>query len=439
MGQGGGNGRTGTRARWVSMAGVLALAGATLVVGVPVGHATPPGLNGKIACASDRSGNVDVWTFDPNGTELNPVNLTNHPASDGKPKYSPDGRQIVFESNRDGNTELWLMNADGSNPTQLTFTLAGSNSAGGWSPDGSSIVFQSTRDGNFEVYKINIDGTNETRLTNLPVEDSLPNWSPDGKTIAFSSRRQDPAADVHLMDPDGNVFFNVTNSPGEDSWPNWSPDGTQIVFHSRLEDPDGEEIYRIRPDGTGRTRLTFNRQGAVPASFDIFPAWSPDGTRIVWTSGRNANNFGETYQMSAVTGDVELVRVTNNAAVDQRCDWQPLCTIYGAGNIAGTRGNDVICGSAGDDFIAASSGNDTILGLGGNDRIAGGSGNDNAFGGFGSDSVSGNDGNDVVSGGPGVDSVTGDSGTDHADGGYGTDTCHLMETARECEGGSPIP
>ncbi len=436
MQQGGRHGRRSRLARWVSLGGALAMTGSLFVVGVPDAGAALPGRNGKLACQSDRAGNSDIWTFNPNGTELEPVNLTTNPAVDGRPKWSPDGRQIAFESNRDGNTELWVMNADGSNPTQLTFTLAGSNSPGGWSPDGSSIVFQSTRDGNFEIYKIDVDGTNEVRLTNLPVEDSLPNWSPDGRTIAFSSRREDTTTDVHLMDPDGNVFRNVTQSLREDSWPNWSPDGTQIVFHSRLDDPDGEEIYRIRPDGTGRTRLTFN-PGPVQGSFDIFPAWSPDGTRIVWNSGRNANNFGEIYQMSAVTGDVDIVRVTNSPATDQRCDWQPLCTIYGAGNIAGTRGNDVICGSPGDDFIAASSGNDTIIGLGGNDRIYGGSGNDNAFGGFGSDQVTGGDGNDVVSGGPGVDSVTGDAGTDHADGGYGSDTCYYSETRRECEAPAP--
>ncbi|MGH9224818.1 MAG: DPP IV N-terminal domain-containing protein [Acidimicrobiales bacterium] len=410
--------------------GALAVLAASLVfVDGPAGAAFP-GVNGLLACQTTRTGNGEVFTFDPTGTEKNPVNLTNNPAADGRPKWSPDGRKIAFESNRDGNTEVWIMNANGSNPTQLTFTASGSNSPGSWHPDGSAITFQSTRDGNFEVYKVNIDGTELTRLTNLAVEDSLPAWSPDGTTIAFSSRRQDPAADVHLMDPDGNVFFNLTNSPGEDSWPDWSPDATQLSFHSRLDDPMGEEIYRIGRDGTGRTRLTFSA-GGIPEAFDLFPHWSPDGTRIAWTSGRQGDNFGEIYHMRSSDGG-DIRRVTMNAAIDQRCDWQQLCTIYGAGNITGTPGNDVICGSEGSDAIAGGGGNDVILGLGGADRVSGDGGNDRVFGGFGDDQVVGGDGDDIVSGGPGTDSVIGNAGTDHGDGGYGTDGCFLNETTRAC-------
>jgi Ca2+-binding RTX toxin-like protein len=225
----------------------------------------------------------------------------------------------------------------------------------------------------------------------------------------------DAATDVHLINPDGTGSTDITNSPGEDSWPVWSPDGTMIAFHSRLDDATGEEIYRINADGTGRVRLTNNPPPTANSAFDIFPFWSPDGTRIGWNSGRAgaADGFGEIYTMSAVDGS-NVVRITNNLATDQRCDWQPLCTIYGSGTIVGTPGNDIICGSEGSDQINGNGGNDRILGMGGNDQIFGGPGNDKIFG------------------GAGFDSIFGQGGTDIIDGGIGSDRCSGGPTTRSC-------
>ncbi len=111
------------RRRLVSGLGSLALlASATVALEAgPVG-ATHPGINGKIACASSRGtgGNAEVFSFNPNGTELEATNLTNNAAFDGRPKYSPDGRQILFESNREGPVELYIMNADGTGLKNLT-------------------------------------------------------------------------------------------------------------------------------------------------------------------------------------------------------------------------------------------------------------------------------------------------------------------------------
>ncbi|HEX2046727.1 MAG TPA: hypothetical protein VHF27_03125 [Acidimicrobiales bacterium] len=409
----------------------LALSGSLAGVSVTPAGAAFPGINGKIACSSNRSGNFDIWTFDPTGTEVNPTNLTNHPASDGRPRWRSDGRRIAFESNRNSPSDIYVMDADGSNVTRVTFT--GDASSPAWHPDGSQIVYQRNIPGRFfDVFKVNIDGSGVTALSPTQVEDALPFWSPDGTVIAFNSRRDDPTSDVHLMDSFGNNVVNITNNPGEDAWPNWSPDGSQITFHSRRHDPAGEEIYRMNADGSNVVRLTNNIQADVQATFDIFPAWSPDGSRIVWNSGRNASNFGEVYHMSATAGDRDIVRVTNNPATDQRCDWQPVCTIYGSGDIAGTEGDDIICGSEGRDRIAGLGGDDVVYGFGGDDDITAGGGDDHAFGGIGNDDITGLDGADFSSGGPGADRIVADTG-ERIDVGAGPgDLCAIGGIAAPC-------
>jgi dipeptidyl aminopeptidase/acylaminoacyl peptidase len=412
--------------------GALAMVASGMAASSSPAGAAFPGINGKIACSSNRTGNFEVFLFNPDATESGATNITNHPGNDGRPRWRSDGRKIAFESNRAGGTNIFIADADGSNVQQLTFTNDASSPA--WHPDGSQIVYQRNIPGLFfEVYKINIDGTGTTPLASHPAEDSLPFWNPDGTIIAFNSRRTDPAADIHLMDSFGTNVSGPLGVPGvEDSWPNWSPDGSQLAFHSRRDDPNGEEIYRMPSTGGPATRLTFN-PGPVQPSFDIFPAWSPDGNRIVWNSGRAAgpDGFGEIYTMNASDGS-GIVRITNSPAIDQRCDWQPLCTIYGSGDIVGTAGNDIICGSEGDDRIAGLGGADIVYGFGGNDQLSGGDGVDRMFGGIGNDSFVGGPGADFTSGGPGADRFSGET-VDRIDVGAGPgDLCVLNGAAATC-------
>jgi tricorn protease-like protein len=261
-----------------------------------------------IAFRSDRDGNYEVYVMDADGS--NPVRLTNSVDVDKDPAWSPDGTRIAFASDRDGNSEVYVMNADGSNPINLT-NSAGADWDPAWSPDGTRIAFASFRDGNNEVYVMDADGSNPVRLTNSVGADKDPAWSPDGTRIAFLSTR-DGNYEVYVMNADGSNPINLTNSVGADKDPAWSPDGTRIAF---LSTRDGNpEVYVMNADGSNPVRLTNNTR------YDRDPAWSPDGTRIAFVSDRDWN-----YEVYVMDADGSNPRnLTNNAAHDREPAWSPI-------------------------------------------------------------------------------------------------------------------
>ncbi len=140
----------------------------------------------KIAFVSTRDGNREIYVMNADGT--NQIRLTNNATYETTPSWSPNGTKIAFFSNRDGNWEIYVMNANGTSQTNLT-NNAGNDYQPSWSPDGTKLTFTSTRDGNREIYVMNADGTNPTRLTNNLVAEDAPSWSPDGTKIAFFSDR----------------------------------------------------------------------------------------------------------------------------------------------------------------------------------------------------------------------------------------------------------
>ncbi len=259
---------------------------------------------GKIAFRSERDGNNEIYIMNADGSEL--TNLTNNPAWDAGPNWSPDGAQIAFLSDRDGNNEIYVMNADGSGLARLT-TEGAIWSA--WSPDGSRIAFASVRDGNSEVYVMNADGSEVTRLTDNPAIDGQPAWSPDGSRIAFFSDR-DGNNEIYVMNADGSGVTRLTDNPADDLVPFWSPDGAQIAFRSRR---DGDvEIYVMNADGSDPTRLSIG--GAFATS------WSPGGSHIAFTSDRDGNF--EIYVMNA--DGTGVTRLTDNPAFDLNPAWSPV-------------------------------------------------------------------------------------------------------------------
>ena len=202
---------------------------------------------------------------------------------------SPLYGKIVFQSNRDGKTEIYTMNSDGSNQKRLTFNdVGGAHPA--WSPNGRQIVFHSYHDDTGGIYVMDADGTNQRRLTHS-FDDESPSWSPDGQQIAFQRYKdddQDHIYNIFVMDTDGGNVQQVTDFWGAGD-PKWSPDGQWILFKgSELHPigPDGAEtgnIFAIRHDGTGLWQVT----ETIPDTWRLLGGWSPDGKQILYKEVAN--------------------------------------------------------------------------------------------------------------------------------------------------------
>ena len=275
--------------------------------------------NGKIAFSSTRDGDPEIYVMDADGS--NQTRLTNNPAYDDQPHWSPDGTKIAFISDRDGNFEIYSMSATGSDVTRLTNNPAGDGFPA-WSPDGSKIVFVSgdlRNPSTFEIYTMNANGSNRTRLTNDSLIDGVPAWSPDGTKIAFMSGGSslfDPNSfEIYVINADGSNRTRLTNNTVADGQPAWSPDGTKILFASGdAQNPSGIEIFTMNANGSNRTQITNN------TVTDGFPAWSPDGTKIVFASGSVSDETSvELYVMNADGSN--RTRLTNNSALDWFPDW----------------------------------------------------------------------------------------------------------------------
>lgn len=186
--------------------------------------------------------------------------------------------KIVFNSTRNGRSDIYVMNSDGTGQTRLTHNEA-SDTEATWSPNGRQIAFSSDRDGNEEIYMMDADGGNQRNLTHHPVLDGSPAWSPDGSQIAFTSERVNNGLSIFVMDADGANVRQLTEGPF-DVVPKWSPDGKRIAFEAMLELGHGRQIYVMNADGTNRWQVS----EPIPQAGMFMMGWSPDGKKILYTA-----------------------------------------------------------------------------------------------------------------------------------------------------------
>ena len=234
--------------------------------------------------ARDGHSNKQIYVMNPDGT--NPTQITNDVASDVDPDISPNGQQIVFTSNQTetGNNNIFVRDQNGA-VRNLTNNPGATDEWARWSPNGKQIVFDSNRDGGvFEIFVMNADGSGTpTRLTNPPVLGRYPSWSPNGKQIVF--RR---GIDIYSANTDGGgtpVQLTTEVAPSFAQMPVWSPDGRYIAFMSFREGYCS--VFRMNADGSEQVNLTPKDLGDPSTSWcSRAPAWSADGTKIFFMSSR---------------------------------------------------------------------------------------------------------------------------------------------------------
>lgn len=248
-------------------------------------EAVVPGTNGPLFYGSNASGSYNIWSVGPDGTGA--TQLTTEPSNSTgaqRPSVDGDGGKVVYQKFDDNppnfnRLQIWIMNGDGSGQTQLTHT--GNNYLNmepGISPDGTKVAFMAAdisggSSTGFDIWEMNADGSDLTQLTSTSEDDKSPEFSPDGTKIVFV--RATGTNQIWLMNADGSDQHVLLNNPGvSDIGPSWSPDGTKIVYEDTTNglsvmNADGSDPHPIH-GGSGQT------------IFASDPTWSPDGTKIAF-------------------------------------------------------------------------------------------------------------------------------------------------------------
>lgn len=282
----------------------------------PPGSPDAAGGGGRLAFASNRDGDYEIYLIDADGSNLR--QLTTNAAFDFDPAWSPDGAQIIFASSVDGDPEIMLMNADGSDLRRLTDNTA-RDADPAWSPDGEWIAFSSDRDGDFDLYLMRPDGSEVRQVTfNDDLDDLTPTWSPDSAQLAYYVKANDDPAtsELYLIDIASGTPTRLTRNDVLDQWPDWSPDGARLVFTSALGLPDGRRaLFEYNLQNGQITQLTSG------LGHDDDPVWSPDGARIAFDSDRGGSGLFNLYSLDYASGS--LLRLTDVQANDVAPAWQP--------------------------------------------------------------------------------------------------------------------
>jgi Tol biopolymer transport system component len=255
---------------------------------------------GKIAFVSERDGNSEIYVINSDGTGL--TRLTDNPAREKRaPVWSPDGKRIAFSSCTETPCDIYIMNADGTEKTTLTQGAAGP----AWSPEGTRIA----HDGGGVIRVFSFDDRTTFRI-DLPLQSiAMLRWSPDGERIAFQAIDLGGEGDFGVYVVDVNVtgtgLIRLIDDPSRGAnYPSWSPDSEKVAVTSKKD--GNPEIYVVNADGTGIERLTND------PLWNISPDWSPDGSKIAFTRYKpmDCTTIGEIFLMNPDGSDLTQLTST---------------------------------------------------------------------------------------------------------------------------------
>lgn len=207
-----------------------------------------------LAVQSNRADNdSEIYLMSDAGTSM--TRLTFNPGLDEYPCFSKSGQKILFTSSKDGNQEIYSMNRDGSGQKNISFNKA-RDFLPRWSPDENSVLFTSDRTGNLDLYIIELRSGQVQRLTDSPADEKYGVWSPSGDSILFVRMSENKNADIYLMDRVQKTETKLTKESSYDSWPAWSADGSKVYFSSNRSDGRTYQLYVMNADGTNPIKLT---------------------------------------------------------------------------------------------------------------------------------------------------------------------------------------
>lgn len=274
----------------------------------PVTINVPETLPGTIAFSSNCEGDYDIFVMNADGSRAR--RLTRDFADDFMPDWSPDGEMLAYV-NHDVNSDIYTMTFKGTNVKQITTDQFDEESPD-WSPDGTKIVFDSNRGGDWDIYVMNPDGSGQMNLSQHSAQyDIFPDWSPDGTQIAFMSDRTGNG-DIYVMTADGSNQTRLTYGSCHETYPMWAPSGDQIVFEQWCD--ENVALVVMNADGSDLRKLPIGEEEG-----NWLPSWSPDGKYIVFATQRYESN--DIYVIEVASGD--LTRLTQDTCDEFFPVWRP--------------------------------------------------------------------------------------------------------------------